>query len=193
MGAAVLFFFVCFCFMVSLRNVMETKPTHILYTSAPHAWAQDWRPACAQRKRDRKAPKTQNVTVSQVCVVFVRKVREGKHTGTFQSCEICGMWSVRWREGGRMSGREVKGSRSGASEAVRCLVLLVRSQESWHFAAYEPNEGAGKHLVGLPSGVLEVVAWVSQHIKQSLNQFFILRERDTDGCKTSYLTTYFSA
>ncbi len=55
-----------------------------------------------------------------------------------------------------------------------CDVLLVRSQESGDFAAYETYEGARKHLVGLPSGVLEVVVWVSQHIEQSLNQFFIL-------------------
>lgn len=53
-------------------------------------------------------------------------------------------------------------------------VLLVRSQESRHFAAYEAYEGARKHLVGFPSGVLEVVVWVSQHVKKSLNQFFIL-------------------
>lgn len=74
------------------------------------------------------------------------------------------MWSVRWRGGGVM---------------IRCfrrrvILLLVRLQESRHFASYETYEGARKHLVGLPSGVLKVVVWVSQHIKKSLNQFFIL-------------------
>lgn len=55
-----------------------------------------------------------------------------------------------------------------------CHLLLVWSEESGDFAAYETYEGARKHLVGLPSGVLKVVVWVSQHIKKSLNQFFIL-------------------
>lgn len=55
-------------------------------------------------------------------------------------------------------------------------VLLVRSQKSRHFAAYETYEGTRKHLVGLPSGVLKVVVWVSQHIEKSLNQFFILED-----------------
>lgn len=73
-----------------------------------------------------------------------------------------------------MSGGRRWGSRSGASAAVRAL--LVWPQESRHFAAYEANEGARKHLVGLPSGVLKVVVWVSQHIKKSLNQFFILED-----------------
>lgn len=75
------------------------------------------------------------------------------------------MSSVRWRWGG------------GGHDPVLQLLcddLLVRSQESGDFAAYETYEVARKHLVGLPSGVLKVVVWVSQHIEKSLNQFFIL-------------------
>lgn len=52
--------------------------------------------------------------------------------------------------------------------------LVVWSQKSIDFAAYEAYEGARQHLIGLPSGVLEVVVWMSQHIEQSLNQFLIL-------------------
>lgn len=79
-------------------------------------------------------------------------------------------------------------SRSGASAAASPFVLLVRSQKSRDFAAYETYEGARKHLVGLPSGVLKVVVWVSQHIKKSLNQFFILQGK-TDRCKL-YTSTH---
>lgn len=75
------------------------------------------------------------------------------------------MSSVRWRWGG--------GGHDPVLQRLRD-VLLVRSQESGDFAAYETYEGARKHLVGLPSGVLKVVVWVSQHIEKSLNQFFIL-------------------
>lgn len=56
-------------------------------------------------------------------------------------------------------------------------LLLVWSQKSGDFAAYEAYEGARKHLVGLPSGVFKVVVWMSQHVKKSLNQFFILWEK----------------
>lgn len=77
------------------------------------------------------------------------------------------MWSV--RGGGRGGG----GGHYPALQKL-CDLLLVRSQESRHFAAYETYEGARKHLVRLPSGVLKVVVWVSQHVKQCLNQFFIL-------------------
>lgn len=79
------------------------------------------------------------------------------------------MWSVRWM-GGRQGG---EGGQDPVLQKL-CDFLLVRSQESRHFAAYETYEGTRKHLVGLPSGVLKVVVWVSQHIKKSLNQFFIL-------------------
>ena len=75
------------------------------------------------------------------------------------------------------SGRGGWGGGGGGHDPVLqrlCDVLLVRSQESGDFAAYETYEGARKHLVGLPSGVLKVVVWVSQHIEKSLNQFFIL-------------------
>ncbi len=79
----------------------------------------------------------------------------------------------------------VAGCREMGGVTIRCFsscvtfyFLLVRSQESGDFAAYETYEGARKHLVGLPSGVLEVVVWVSQHIKKSLNQFFILEGKD---------------
>lgn len=80
-----------------------------------------------------------------------------------------------------MSGREggEGGGRGWGHDPVLqqlCGLLLVRSQESGHFAAYETYEGARKHLVGLPSGVLKVVVWVSQHVKKSLNQFFILED-----------------
>ena len=53
---------------------------------------------------------------------------------------------------------------------------VVWSQEGGDFAADEADEGARQHLVGLPGGVLEVVVGVSQHVKKSLNQLFILRE-----------------
>lgn len=69
---------------------------------------------------------------------------------------------------------EGEGGHDPAPQQLSDFFLLVWSQESRHFAAYEAYEGARKHLVGLPSGVLKVVVWVSQHIKKSLNQFFIL-------------------
>lgn len=74
----------------------------------------------------------------------------------------------------KMEGDIGGGSRSGVSAAV--WLLLVWSQKSRDFAAYETDEGARKQLVGLPSGVLKVVVWVSQHIKESLYQFFILED-----------------
>lgn len=77
---------------------------------------------------------------------------------------------------------DVRG-RGAGDDVIRhsggCSVLLVWPEESGDFAAYEAYEGAGKHLVGLPSGVLKVVVWVGQHIKKSLNQFFILRKEQT--------------
>lgn len=82
------------------------------------------------------------------------------------------MWSVRWREG--ISGEVGGGGYHDLVLQKLYAVLLVRSQKSRHFAAYETYEGTWKHLVGLPSGVLKVVVWVSQHIEQSLNQLFIL-------------------
>lgn len=87
---------------------------------------------------------------------------------------------------GRVQGR-------GSQPALLKLrdLLLVRSQESRHFAAYETYEGAGEHLVRLPSGVLKVVVWVSQNVKQCLNQFFILWERKKKtGCKP-HMTTFY--
>lgn len=74
-------------------------------------------------------------------------------------------------EGG---GRGGQGGGHNPALQQLCDILLVRSQESGYFAAYETYERARKHLVGLPSSVLKVVVWVSQHIKKSLNQFFIL-------------------
>lgn len=79
------------------------------------------------------------------------------------------MWSGK-------GGREGEGGHDPALQKLGDL-LLVRSQESRDFAADETDEGARKHLVRLPSGVLKVVVWVSQHVKQCLNQFFILWER----------------
>lgn len=76
----------------------------------------------------------------------------------------------------RGGGREGEGGHDPALQKLGDL-LLVRSQESRDFAADETDEGARKHLVRLPSGVLKVVVWVSQHVKQCLNQFFILWER----------------
>lgn len=52
--------------------------------------------------------------------------------------------------------------------------LLIWTQEAGDFAAYEAYERARQHLVGLPSGVLEVVVWVGQHVEESFNQLFIL-------------------
>lgn len=52
--------------------------------------------------------------------------------------------------------------------------LLIWSQEGGDFAAYEAQEGVRQHLAELPSGVLEVVVWVGQHIEESFNQLFIL-------------------
>lgn len=82
------------------------------------------------------------------------------------------MWSGK---GG--GGREKGGGHDPSLQKLGDL-LLIRSQESRDFAADETDEGARKHLVRLPSGVLKVVVWVSQHVKQCLNQFFILRERN---------------
>lgn len=86
----------------------------------------------------------------------------------FKSVEFSGMWPVGLR--GDVGRRDLV--LHGPP-----LPLLVWSQESRDFAAYEAYEGSGKHLVGLPSGVLKVVVWVSQHVKKSLNQFFILSGR----------------
>lgn len=66
------------------------------------------------------------------------------------------------------------GARVGTSIAE--WPLLVWSQKSRYFAANQTYEGARKHFVGLPSGVLKIVVWVSQHIKKSLNKFFILED-----------------
>lgn len=66
------------------------------------------------------------------------------------------------------------GLQGGAGQRL----LLVRPQESRDFAAYQTDEGAGEHLVGLPSGVLKVVVWVSQYVKKSLNQFFVLQREN---------------
>lgn len=90
-----------------------------------------------------------------------------------------------WGEGGA--------PRSADSEAS-LVVLLVRLQESRDFAPYEADEGAGEHLVGLPSGVLEVVVGVSQHVKKSLNQFFVLSvqeevERERENTAVSLANT----
>lgn len=71
-----------------------------------------------------------------------------------------------------MSGGRRRGGGRSRSDAT---FLLVRPQERGDFAADEADEGARQHLVGLPSGVLEVVVGVSEHVEQSLNQFFILR------------------
>lgn len=82
----------------------------------------------------------------------------------------------------RFAGCGLSGEGQGRGVTTRlqklCDLLLVRSQERRHFAAYETDEGAGQHLVRLPSGVLKVVVWVSQHVKQCLNQLFILWERE---------------
>lgn len=78
-----------------------------------------------------------------------------------------------WGKRGMGVGGVGGGPRSADSEACR-FFLLVWLQESRDFAPYEANEGAGEHLVGLPSGVLKVVVWVSQHVEKSLNQFFVL-------------------
>jgi len=81
----------------------------------------------------------------------------------------------------------VGGGGGGGSVAAR--VLLVWPQERGHFAADEADEGAREHLVGLPSGVLKVVVWVSQHVKKSLNQFFILRGRTDTVCQCRFSLT----
>lgn len=58
---------------------------------------------------------------------------------------------------------------SGRRVVIRCVsscdLSLLRLQKSIDFAAYEANEGAGQHLIGLPWGVFKVVVWVSQHVK----------------------------
>lgn len=99
--------------------------------------------------------------------------------GEAGGCGLHGRGRVWGKRGGGVSGggRGRGGPRSAGSEACR-VFLLVRLQESRDFAPYEANEGAGEHLVGLPSGVLKVVVWVSQHVEKSLNQFFVLSRQE---------------
>lgn len=110
--------------------------------------------------------------ISQACIVFIVKayvkIREGKHS---MSCVF--LSPVRFVD----VACKVEGDVGKGRDPVRqqlCDLLLVWSQKSWDFAAYETYEGARKHLVGLPSGVFKVVVWMSQHIEKSFNQFFIL-------------------
>lgn len=59
-----------------------------------------------------------------------------------------------------------RGSRAGS---------LVWPQEPGHFGTEQSDEGSWKHLPGFLGCVLEIVLGVGQDVKQSLDQFLILK------------------
>lgn len=55
---------------------------------------------------------------------------------------------------------------------------FVRPQKPCHFGAQQSYERSWKHLSGLLGCVLEIVLGVCQDIKQSLDQFLILKRTE---------------
>lgn len=55
---------------------------------------------------------------------------------------------------------------------------FVRPQKPGHFGTQQSDEGSWKHLPGLLGCVLEIVLGVGQDIKESLDQFLILKRTE---------------
>lgn len=68
--------------------------------------------------------------------------------------------------------------RQNVSPRVPWAGSLVRPQEPGHFGTQQSDEGSWKHLPGFLGCVLEIVLGVGQDIKQSLDQFLILKRTE---------------